>query len=341
MVVVSSNLFDEIQNITSIECIMRRGIILLGQELSYKHLLANLGTLTKPHNLFDSSPTDQEATDDEERQMDVVSLFITNSQSALIEQPIERRFDDIPKPTQAAAVFGVPFGDPRSNATLTKRLTNLLFGIVGSIRQHFVGTPARSASRLSNGPNPIDQRDGQLRIMDVRPRVLDRQRNSAGLDDQMTLTAILAPIRGVWAGLLPPKSARTEQLSIAEVDQSISPATPNSSSRTCQIVCHRPACCQSRRRRQQVMPLPHPISCGRYSHGMPVLSTNRIPLRQARSGRRGRPPLGLGGSGGKCGLIRSHNSSDTSGLAMFMSSMTKVSGHGVHRPNRKGFNRFC
>ena len=46
---------------------------------------------------------------------------------------------------------------------------------------------------------------------------------------------------------------------------------------------------------------PQPISWGSISQGMPVLSTKRMPVRQARSGTRGRPPLGLGGSGGSSG----------------------------------------
>ena len=40
---------------------------------------------------------------------------------------------------------------------------------------------------------------------------------------------------------------------------------------------------------QQVMPDPHPISWGRSSQGMPVLRTNRIPVRHFRSSIRGAP----------------------------------------------------
>ena len=32
------------------------------------------------------------------------------------------------------------------------------------------------------------------------------------------------------------------------------------------------------------MPQPQPISCGRYSHGMPVFSTKMMPVSAARSG---------------------------------------------------------
>jgi hypothetical protein len=68
------------------------------------------------------------------------------------------------------------------------------------------------------------------------------------------------------------------------MDQPISSAPPNSSSSTYQIVRHTPAARQSRGRRQHVMS--QPISRGGYSHGMPVLSTKRMPVRQARLGMR-------------------------------------------------------
>src|SRR5215210_7424938 len=82
---------------------------------------------------------------------------------------------------------------------------------------------------------------------------------------------------------------------------------------------HTPASCHSLRRRQHVMPEPQPISWGSISQGMPVLRTNRIPVRAARASMRGLPPLGLGGSSGKSGSITSHSSSVTSGLAIFSS----------------------
>ena len=58
---------------------------------------------------------------------------------------------------------------------------------------------------------------------------------------------------------------------------------------------------ESRSRRQQVMPEPQPSSCGSISQGIPLRRTNRIPVRQARSGKRGLPPLGLHGEGGNSG----------------------------------------
>ncbi|CAJ0771563.1 hypothetical protein R8510_01740 [Ralstonia chuxiongensis] len=50
-----------------------------------------------------------------------------------------------------------------------------------------------------------------------------------------------------------------------------------------------PATRQSRRRRQQLTPEPKPSSGGNARHGIPVLSTYRMPFNAARSGRRLRP----------------------------------------------------
>jgi hypothetical protein len=80
--------------------------------------------------------------------------------------------------------------------------------------------------------------------------------------------------------------------------------------------CQTSALFQSRSRRQQVIPDPQPISRGRYSQGMPVFSTKMIPVSAARSGTRGRPPFGFGGSRGISGSTSAHSSSLTSCLAM-------------------------
>lgn len=254
--------------------------------------------------------------------MNIVTFFITNTQSPLIEQPIKCCFDHITKFAKTATIFGVTFGNQWFGLTLSQRLANLLLGIISPVCKHLIRTSARPTSWLLDRRDSIDQGNSHFRIMNICTGMFNSQRGAPAVNNQMTLRAVFAPIRGIRACFRPPKSARTEQLSMAETDQSIASAMPNSSSRACHIFCQRPAVCQSRRRRQQVMPLPQPISSGRYSQGVPVLRTNRIPVRQARSGTLGRPPLGLGGSGGICRLIRSHSSSVSSGLAMIMSSIT-------------------
>ena len=58
---------------------------------------------------------------------------------------------------------------------------------------------------------------------------------------------------------------------------------------------------------------PAAISAGSISHGRPDLSTNRMPVSAARSGRRGLPPFGLGGSGGGSGVIAARNAPEPVG----------------------------
>jgi hypothetical protein len=69
------------------------------------------------------------------------------------------------------------------------------------------------------------------------------------------------------------------------------------------------------------MPLPQPISCGKYSQPQPVRNTNKMPVSARRFSIGGRPPLGLTFAGGNSGSIRFHNASVSSGLAISCSSM--------------------
>src|SRR4051794_25736471 len=71
------------------------------------------------------------------------------------------------------------------------------------------------------------------------------------------------------------------------------------------------------------MPQPQFISQGRSSQGMPVLRTNRMPVRAARSVTGGWPPLGLGVHLGSKGSMTSHSSSGSKGLAMIVISWRK------------------
>ena len=128
----------------------------------------------------------------------------------------------------------------------------------------------------------------------------------------MTFATTLSPVGGIRTCPLPPKTARTEQLSTTARDQSIRLKRQSQSNSAKWINCQMPDSCQSRRRLQHVMPEPQPNSFGNISQGIPLRRTNRMPLRQARSGRRGRPPCGLGFGNGKRGSITSHKPLGTS-----------------------------
>jgi len=253
--------------------------------------------------------------------MNIGTFLVADAQATPLEQPIETGLDDVAKLTEPAAVFCISMGDQGLNPLLAKGLTDFGFGIVCSICQEkFHPSSARSASS-PDSRSLVDDVSGRLRVVDISGRMVDRPRNPGAFRQQVAFRTRLAAIRWVRTGVRPPKTALTEQLSSTPTSRSNSPACPSSSSSNCQILIQTPACCQSRSRRQHVIPQPQPISSGRYSHGVPVFRIKRIPVKQLRSETRGRPPLGFRRSGGNNGWIRSHNSSGNNGLAM-SSSLT-------------------
>lgn len=150
--------------------------------------------------------------------------------------------------------------------------------------------------------------------MGVRPAQPTGQRNPVRIGDQVPLGARFAAIRGVGADRLAPLCVGSFALSRRARSHAMHPAWPRRSSRVCCNRSQTPAACQSRSRRQQVTPDPQPISCGSSSHASPALRTKMIPVKQARSGTRGRPPFGFGGSGGSRGATSAQRSSVTNGL---------------------------
>ena len=136
-----------------------------------------------------------------------------------------------------------------------------------------------------------------------------------GRPQRKALGALLSLICRIRAGLLPPGAGTLAESKDAR-SQSISSALPSRSNKTRCSSSHTPASCHSLSLRQQVIPDPQPICWGSISQGMPLFSTNRMPVRVARSSTRGLPPLGLGGSSGSSGSITSHSSSVTSFLAI-------------------------
>jgi hypothetical protein len=151
----------------------------------------------------------------------------------------------------------------------------------------------------------------------IGPRDGHGQRHTGSVHHDMALRAQLAAIRRILAGLFAPPGAGTLALSSEARVQSMRPTSCNRC-RSMRCKClHTPACCQSRSRLQHVIPLPQPNSWGSISQGIPLLKTKTIPIKAARSVMvRGRPPWGLGRSGGKRGAMIAHSVSLISGVLM-------------------------
>jgi hypothetical protein len=163
----------------------------------------------------------------------------------------------------------------------------------------------------------------------------DCQWNATPVTDQMALAAPFSSIGRIRPSLRPPKTARTEQLSTTAWDQSIWPLRESQFSNTKCVRSQIPACCQSRKRRQQVIPEPQSNCFGSIRQGMPLRSTNRIPVRQARSDTRGRPPCGFGIEDGRSGRIKLHSASGTSAAAITIPPSRESQTLGLYK------GRFC
>ena len=232
--------------------------------------------------------------------MDVGSFLIANSQAAKLIPPREGTFHDPPPSAQSAAMFSASLGEPGHDVAGTQTLPNRLC-VITTVAYDAIRTMARTSMLSLQRWDCLNECECLLRIVTVGSGELDGQWNSAPVANQMTLAPEFSSVGRIRACLSPPKTARTELPSTTALDQSIRPQRASQSSRTKWMRSQIPSSCQSRSLRQHVMPEPQPSSCGSISHGIPLRRTKRIPVRQARSGRRGLPPLGPGGADGNIG----------------------------------------
>jgi hypothetical protein len=245
--------------------------------------------------------------------VDVGPALVADREASKPMEPRERPLDHPTVPAKPLArLHPTPCdarGDPAVSAgTSAARKIVALVGI-----QLGRALPRRPASAM-NGPHGVEQLLELLGVVLVRWAELDREGKPPRVYQHMVLRARFAAIRRM-AGLVAPFFAGTLDASSAARDQSMAAAACSSSSRTWCSARHTPASFQSRSRRQQVMPLPQPISWGSISHGMPLRRTKRMPVRAARSGTGGRPPFGVRRRFGSSGAIRAHNLSPTNAAA--------------------------
>ncbi len=285
-------------------------------------------------------PADQRAAEREERFVDVGAAVVADAQAPLLVQPTQRAFHDPAVHAQTAAVLGAAFGDHRLDAALTQRGA-MPGGVVPAVGIQPIRLATRPAHAARDWQKSIDQRQQLRHVVPVCRGQANAEWRSLRIGDDVVFRAGFPPIRRVGAGFFAPPTARSDALSTTARRQSIWSAPLSLASNTRWSLRQTPAACQSRRRRQQVIPAPQPISCGRSSQGIPVLSTKRMPVIAGRSATRGRPPLGLGGSGGMSGSRISHSSSGTSGLAIAVSSVTPLPVYlfGNRWPSSSGFVR--
>ncbi len=258
---------------------------------------------------------DEGTAERQERLMDVRPPFIPDTQAPVAMEPGKGSLHHPAVATQLGPRFD-PLACDADLDVAARQGTATAGIVVPLVRMQLGRAFAPLTGRGPDRRHGIEQRLEEHAVVAVRPGHERCQRETAPIDEQMVLGARFTAIDRVRPGLLAPLLAGTLALSTLARDQSMRSASPSRSSKTWCNRSQTPASCQSRSRRQQVTPEPHPISCGSSSQAMPLLRTKMIPVRQARSGTRGRPPLGLGGSAGSNGSTMAHNSSGTSRLLM-------------------------
>ena len=189
-----------------------------------------------------------------------------------------------------------------------------------------VGPPARPATLATDGGNGIDQVLERRAVMNIGAGQEKSQLDALPVRCQVALRTRPAAVRRVGAGGEPPFFAAIAEPSTQARLQPIRSASRKRRSNSRCSRSHTPQACQWRRRRQHVTPEPQPSSNGSICHGMPVRNTNRMPIRAARAGIRGRPPCGRSGSSGSNGSTIAHSESGMRGLA--------IPSHQSHNPRR-------
>jgi len=213
----------------------------------------------------------------------------------------------------SAAALGELRGDAAPGELVTMRLR-----VVPAIALHesrFADGPAGAAAQRRHA---VDHRQQLRDVVPVRGRQRRDERNPVRVGENMMFRPGFAAIGRVRSSFFPPRSARSDALSTTARAKSSWPRCRNSLSKTTWSRFHTPARCQRPRRRQQVVPDPQPISGGSMFQGIPLRSTNKMPVSTARSGIGFRPAywrsrrrrLGSNGS------IRLHRSSSIKGLVM-------------------------
>ena len=243
----------------------------------------------------------------------VTEALVAELPPAEVAHPTERPLDDVAGLTQAAAVLlprravgsqqgaNPPWDDRRDDRPDPLRPRAL----------ERLGAASRSAFRAGAGRDRLEHLPRQLRVRLVGRPGADHQRNPVRFGHDVTVTALLAAIGGVWAGVRPPVNARTEARSMTARSRLCRPRRPSPrKSRWCRSG-QTPHGVQAGKRRPQVLPRPSPRRVGSIGQGMPVLSTTSIPSKQARLGTGGHPPLGDGLGSGSRGALAVQNASET------------------------------
>lgn len=220
--------------------------------------------------------------------MNIDTPLVADTQAPEPMEPAQRSLDHPTPAAQVLLAFDASPGDAWSDAPLSQPLAvaPIVVALVSVQLGRTFSGPARQPRNRWKCPH---QRLQRARVMNIDPRQRRYQWQPTLIDDDVVLATELSPVRGIGAGLIPAEGGEgTLADSILASFHSICSYWRNLWSTALCRRCQTPACCQSRRRLQHVIPQPQPSSLGKYSQGIPVCRTYRMPVKAARSVSRGR-----------------------------------------------------
>jgi hypothetical protein len=247
----------------------------------------------------------------------------TNAEFAETGKPGMRALDNPAMPSKSLLAL-YPLAGNTSRGAALLQVTPTAGKVVALVRMEFARAFAGLAIQSRHLRDGIDRPLERHRVVPVGPCDRDGKRNGLRIYDDVPFRAELAPARWVGASFLAPRGLEMLAASRLARSQSIGWC---SRSRSSIARCNRPdksTACLSRSRRQHVMPLRKPSSCGKSPHGMPVCKTYRMPPGAARSLTVRRcPPLGDGVNTGISGSNAAHNS-------LLICRLVMPPGYGAH-----------
>ena len=271
---------------------------------------------------IESPPADKRILNLHEGFVNVVAALVAYAQPPGVLLPAERTLRYPAETPQPFTALNPTPGNACHDPTLAQAASQLLV-VICFVRMNLLRAMTRPAPLTAHKWDCVDSRKHLLSIGHVRPRKQRRQRQTVLVYYLMALGSRTPSVHRRRADRRtdrPPFFAPLARMKIESTLarlQSRRWAASSFASISSWSVCQTLALCQSRRRRQQVMPLPQPISWGSISQGMPLLRTNRMPVKATRSARGGLPRVpGWQRWGGNSGSTSAQSSSETSCLAM-------------------------
>ena len=212
--------------------------------------------------------------------MNVGPALIADAQPLERVQPGEAALDHPALLAQPGAVGHAAARDPRSDPA-GAQLAAVDVVVIAAVGEQLPRTAARSPADRRDG---IDQREQLGDVVAVAAGQADRERDAAGVADQVVLGARPSALDRGRADLVSPVSARTCGPSTAAESRSSWPRARSWSSSCACRAGQTPASVQSRSRRQQVTPEQPTSEVGSGVQLIPVVSTNTMPVSVTASG---------------------------------------------------------